>query len=149
MDIACDSDQWRSQRGTGKTKKTSPVFTCGAKSRFVETLVPSSIAYPRKYKKTIIRLKEEQATFIECDEILYGKLEIDREKRAADRAIGTVVEKSKKKRERVEDGSWHNEEEEEEEEETSEDGRGRREKIPARERARRKSRRWRVGGRRG
>lgn len=95
-------------------------------------------------KKTIIRLKErQQATFVECDEILYGELQIDREKRAAERAIGTVVEKSEKKRERVEDGSWHNEEEEEEE--TSEDGRGRREKIPAR----RKSRRWRVGGREG
>lgn len=41
------------------------------------------------------------------------------------------------KRERVEDGSWHNEEEEEEEEETNEGGCGRREKIPARERVRR------------
>lgn len=36
------------------------------------------------------------------------------------------------KRERVEDGSWHNEEKE-----TSEGGCGRREKIPARERAKR------------
>lgn len=38
------------------------------------------------------------------------------------------------KRERVEDGSWHNEEEE-----TSEGGCGRREKIPARERVRREA----------
>lgn len=61
----------------------------------------------------------------------YEESETDREKKGRDRAIGiTAAEKSEMKRERVEDGSWHNEEEE-----TSEGGCGRREKIPARERA--------------
>lgn len=63
---------------------------------------------------------------------LTEESEIDREKKGRDHAIGIAAETSEMKRERVEDGSWHNEEEE-----TSEDGCGRREKIPARERARR------------
>lgn len=59
-------------------------------------------------------------------------------KKGREHAIGITAETSEMKRERVEDGScWHNEKEK-----TSGGGYGRREKIPARKRARSKVEAW-------